>query len=101
MRNVNRQRMADQQAGPAGNSMPVLPTGCRIGEDACRGHITSHQAAGSVIRPGAEFEPNRDFQCYRSKVQDAVAELAALVNGRERLLMRARRKYKALIIAAT
>lgn len=55
----------------------------------------------AVIRQGAEFEPNRDFQRYRYKVQRAVEELVAQVNGRERLLTRVRRKCKALIIAAT
>jgi NAD(P)H-dependent FMN reductase len=54
----------------------------------------------AVIRQGAPFEPDRDFQGYRSQVRGAVAELAAQINGREQLLMGVRRRCKALLIAA-
>lgn len=55
----------------------------------------------AVIRRGAALEPERDFQRYRSGVRGAVAELAAQINGRERLLTGVRRRCKALFIAAT
>jgi NAD(P)H-dependent FMN reductase len=55
----------------------------------------------AVIRQGAPFEPDGDFQRYLPRVRGAVTELAAQVNGRERLLTGVRRRCKALFIAAT
>ncbi len=55
----------------------------------------------AVIREGAPCDPDRDFQRYRSRVRAAVAELAAQINGRERFLTGARRRCKAMFIAAT
>jgi hypothetical protein len=76
--------------------------GRRIGEDASRGDGTGHQAVGcSDPRGNPVREPDRDFQQYLSRVRGAVAEMAAQVTGRERLLTGARSRCKALFVAAT
>jgi NAD(P)H-dependent FMN reductase len=51
----------------------------------------------AVIREGAALDPDQDLQRYRAPVQCALAQLASQVNGRESVLMRARRRYKALL----
>lgn len=55
----------------------------------------------AVIRQGASFEPEHDFRPYMAAVRSAFTELAAQINGRERFLARARRKWRALLVAAT
>ena len=54
----------------------------------------------AVIRQGASVDPDHDFQPYQASVHRALAELTALVNGREHILAQARRRWRALLIAA-
>ena len=54
----------------------------------------------AVIRQGAAFDPDRDFRPHQASVHRALAELAALVDGREHVLARARRTWKAFMSAA-
>ena len=48
-----------------------------------------------VIRQGAAFDPDRDFQLHRASVRRALGELSALVARREHFLARARRRWRA------
>jgi NAD(P)H-dependent FMN reductase len=51
----------------------------------------------AVIRQGAGFEPDQDLRRYRGRIEGALEELAAQINGSEPLLTRARRRCKALL----
>ncbi|THF76412.1 NADPH-dependent FMN reductase [Cohnella fermenti] len=51
----------------------------------------------AVIREGAALVPERDFRAFAPTVRRAFAELAAQLDGRERLLSRMRRRWKAML----
>ena len=55
----------------------------------------SLELSDAVIREGAALDPGRDFRGAAARVASAFAELAALIDGREGMLARFRRKWKA------
>ena len=55
----------------------------------------------AVIRQGAPLDTERDFAASAPAVRRAFAELAAMLDGRERFLSKVRRTWKAMLSAAS
>lgn len=53
------------------------------------------ELSDAVIREGAALDPERDFRAFAAKVESAFMELSALIDGRDGMLLRLRRKWKA------
>lgn len=51
----------------------------------------------TVIREGATLNPDHDFRAFAPKVRQAFAELAAQLDGRESVMTRLRRRWKATL----